>query len=125
MRRNLEARGLRFWSLALGQMVPQDSKWDIIIGSDLVYNEIGVKLLPRVLRAHMHPQSVVFYAHTKRRFEHYDVDFFQNLTANGLSVEEVWEPSMESPPPSPPPFTDLFGEMRVAIYRMVLAPSDE
>eukprot|EP00959_Pyramimonas_sp_CCMP1952_P111705 2336495-Pyramimonas_sp.AAC.1 len=106
-------------------MVPKDSKWDIIIGSDLVYNEVGVKLLPQVLRNHMHAQSKVLYAHTKRRFEHYDFDFFDSLRANGLLVEEVREPGVESPPPSPPPFTDLFGDTRIAIYRMVLAPEDE
>lgn len=80
-----------------------------------------MKLLPQVIRAHMHSHTKVFYAHTKRRFEHYDVDFFENLRAQGLLVEEVREAGVESPPPSPPPFTDLFGDMRIAIYEMAVA----
>lgn len=92
--------------------------WDFIFGSDLVYNEAGCELLPRTLAALASEQTQVLYAHTKRRFEMLDCDFFANLLAAGLEYEEVREPWAASPPPSPPAFTSLFPEMRIAVFRI-------
>mmetsp|Transcript_10668 Transcript_10668/g.20180 ORF Transcript_10668/g.20180 Transcript_10668/m.20180 type:complete len:138 (-) Transcript_10668:252-665(-) len=104
------------------QLLRKDENgWDFVIGSDLVYNQIGVELLPWVMRAHMGPGSVGYYAHTRGRFEHFDIDFMENLKRVGLVVKEVWEPGSPEPPPSPPLFADLFPEMRVAIYELRLA----
>lgn len=42
--------------------------------------------------------------------------FFQQLGRCGLTCTEVREPGLPTPPPSPPPLTDLFPEMRIAVY---------
>lgn len=172
------------------------TSWDIIIGSDLVYNTAGVKGLPRVLAALMNPKKicrcpaqcelkgssasdtgtcgngcshsaeegtsseicsctchspayttsmavqppalgscssscgtnqiktshnngpVFYYAHTKHRFDAFDVDLFDEMASLGLDVEEVIEAGEELPPPSPPPFSSLYPEMRIAMFRI-------
>lgn len=51
------------------------TRWDVIVGSDLIYNDAGARALPRVLATLMRPgdasanqrQPVCFYAHTKHR----------------------------------------------------------
>lgn len=91
-------------------------QWDFIVGSDLVYNEIGCRLLPRTLSALMSDKTKVLYAHTKRRFEMLDSDFLENLEAEGLQLEEVREPWASSPPPSPEPFASLFPDMRIVVW---------
>ncbi|KAG2483014.1 hypothetical protein HYH03_018094 [Edaphochlamys debaryana] len=95
--------------------------WDLVIGSDLVYNEIGAVHLPRVLRALARPGTTILYGHTKHRFDTFDVRFFEELAAQGLAVTEAHEPGVPSPPPSPPPLTELFPEMRIAVYDIRLA----
>ena len=58
------------------------SSWDIILGSDLVYNEAGVDMLPKVLAALLdrgHDRTYALYAHTLNRFEFLDRDFFENM----------------------------------------------
>ncbi|PRW57925.1 Nicotinamide N-methyltransferase-like [Chlorella sorokiniana] len=95
--------------------------WDFIIGSDLIYNEIGSRCLPRVLAALARPQTQVLYCHTKHRFDLLDMEFLEQLEACGLCCEEVWEPGVPPPPQSPPlrfPPTDLFPEQRIAVYRI-------
>ncbi|PNW73462.1 hypothetical protein CHLRE_14g632839v5 [Chlamydomonas reinhardtii] len=97
--------------------------WDLIIGSDLVYNEVGAVYLPRVLRALSRPgHTRVLYAHTKHRFDTWDMRFYEELAAQGLSLAEVWETGAPSPPPSPPPLTELFPDMRVAVFQIGQQP---
>ncbi|KAF5833806.1 hypothetical protein DUNSADRAFT_9753 [Dunaliella salina] len=96
------------------------TKWDYIIGSDLVYNSVGSTLLPLVMKKLCSPTTVILYCHTKHRFDHLDVEFFEHLNKNGFNVEEVREPWLPTPPPSPPPLTELFPEQRIAIYRISL-----
>lgn len=43
------------------------TKWDLIIGSDLIYNDVGVLWLPRVLNDLIGQDSVCYYCHTKVR----------------------------------------------------------
>lgn len=93
-------------------------KWDFIVGSDLVYNEEGCRLLPRVLAQLAQPGTVILYAHTKRRFEMLDADFFGNLRKEGLAVEEVKERWAPEAPSSPPPFESVFPDMRIAVFRI-------
>jgi hypothetical protein len=57
--------------------------WDLIVGSDLVYCEAGVKMLPRVMRALCHKGTTILYAHTKKRYEMVDIDFFFELRRYG------------------------------------------
>lgn len=100
-------------------------RWDFIVGSDLVYSEDGCRLLPRVLAQLSSPETVILYAHTKRRFEMLDSDFFQHLELEGLVVEEVKERWAPAAPPSPPPFASLFPDMRIAVFRIMQRNSPE
>ena len=87
---------------------------DFLLGSDLVYEESGVKMLPKVIAAKLlstrckEPDSFMLYAHTKHRYDGMDVDFFENLEKEGLDYEEVRKNGTKTPPPSPPPFESLF-----------------
>ena len=64
--------------------------WDIVIGSDLVYNEAGVRMLPQLFAALANPGTRVLYAHTLNRFEFLDEQFLGALRACGLRYTEVW-----------------------------------
>eukprot|EP01124_Arcella_intermedia_P017853 TRINITY_DN24832_c0_g1_i1.p1 TRINITY_DN24832_c0_g1~~TRINITY_DN24832_c0_g1_i1.p1 ORF type:complete len:287 (-),score=71.54 TRINITY_DN24832_c0_g1_i1:43-903(-) len=97
-----------------------DTTWDLIIGSDLVYNKAGTHMLPKVMRALVGEHTLIFYSHTKKRLEDYDIQFFEELEANGLSCEELREPSISTPPPSPPPYTEVFPWQRIAVYLITL-----
>ncbi|KAL4419087.1 hypothetical protein ABPG77_010026 [Micractinium sp. CCAP 211/92] len=99
----------------------RSTEWDFIFGSDLIYNEVGSRCLPRVLGALVRPCTVALYCHTKHRFDLLDMEFFQELEGCGLQCEEVWEPGMPPPPASPPaqfPPADLFPDQRIAVYRI-------
>jgi hypothetical protein len=77
-------------------------------------------MLPRALRALSHPGTHIYYAHTKHRYDHCDLEFFEELQRQGFAVEEVWTPEQGPPPESPPPLTSLFPEQRIAMYHMQL-----
>lgn len=47
-----------------------------------------------------------------------DVLLFERLEAEGLAVEEVIEAGRQLPPPSPPPFSALFPDMRCGIFKI-------
>ncbi len=49
------------------------------------------------------------------------LQFFEQLARCGLTCVEVREPGVPTPPPSPPPLTELFPEMRIAVYDIRLA----
>jgi len=98
-------------------------EWDLIIGSDLVYNKAGTLMLPRVMRALATPKTLIYYAHTRKRLEAYDIEFFEELEKNGFIWEEVREASISTPPASPPPLTIVFPWMRIAVYLIQLAPT--
>eukprot|EP00775_Hariotina_reticulata_P004246 gene4246-4496_t len=65
-----------------------------------------------------HLGPVMYYAHTKHRFDALDVEFFEQLAAHDLDVMEVVEAGRELPPPSPPAFSSLFPDMRIAVFRI-------
>lgn len=96
-----------------------DTEWDLIIGSDLVYNEAGVMMLPLVMKALSSPNTHIFYAHTKRRYEMMDFDFMAELNKNGFTVIEERENGISTPPESPPPFEFCFPPMRIAILHII------
>ncbi len=80
-------------------------------------------MLPLVLRRLSTPGRTVacYYCHTRHRFDHLDLEFEERLRGAGLRCEEVREPWREAPPPSPPPLTELFPELRVAVLRITIA----
>ena len=102
--------------------------WDVVVGSDLVYNEDGARMLPRVFRGLIDraravgkTAPLVLYAHTKYRYELLDILFFESLEQCGLTRVEVREPGVATPPASPEPLTELFPEKRIAVFRIELA----
>lgn len=66
----------------------------------------------------------IYYVHTKHRYDICDVKFLEQCAAAGLRVEEVFEPGAPRPPPSPPPLTELFPDMRVAVFRITVERLD-
>jgi hypothetical protein len=75
-------------------------------------------LLPKVWARFLSPRTRIYYCHTKHRLEITEEQFFEAVTAEGLELVEVREPGVQTPPPSPPPLTELFPEMRLVIYRV-------
>ncbi|KAJ9473635.1 hypothetical protein DIPPA_22221 [Diplonema papillatum] len=102
--------------------------WDLVIGSDLVYNEAGSDMLPALLpkllsRSSQREAPLFFYAHTRYRYEDLDMSFYRNLAANGLRVAEVWLEGEDSPPPSPRPMTEVFPTKRIAVFEVSSEPA--
>lgn len=107
------------------------SSFDLLLGSDLVYNDSGVYMLPRVLRALLRrgpPGAHALYAHTLNRFEFADHDFFKELKRAGLACTALWpegEPQRDDEADGEDDdegFSgELFPEQRVVIYRICLA----
>lgn len=63
--------------------------WDFIIGSDLVYNHVGSRCLPRVLAAFADSSTCIIYCHTRHRYDLLDAELFTELEACGLRSLEV------------------------------------
>ncbi len=101
-----------------------EQPWDLIIGSDLVYNQAGTQWLPLVLGVLLRRCPVALYCHTKHRYDLLDMEFFEALKAHNIVCTEVYDPS--SPPPGSPPLVfpgDLFGEQRRAVLQLTAASS--
>lgn len=104
-------------------------RWDLIIGSDLVYNEVGVGLLPRVMArlaavncGTETPPPQLLYGHTRGRFELYDAAFLENLAGAGLVVAEVEAGGRAVPVlPGCAELEELFPELRPVVFRIQLA----
>lgn len=124
---------------------------DVIVGSDLIYLSEGAHALPRAIAALLRrgrppppppgglpaPAPVAYYAHTRHRFDALDVEFEEQCAACGLELREL-DAGTGAPvdagkgggecgalSSSPPPFTELFPEHRVAIYRLRLLEEEE
>ena len=127
--------------------VLDSTAWDFVVGSDLVYDDAGVVMLPRVFRrlldnaanaraasaGSLVPRSpgpgekknasevrkpTAYYAHTKYRYELRDIEFFAEMSRCGLVMTEVREPNAPTPPSSPEPLSELFPEKRIAVFRV-------
>jgi len=116
-------------------MWPDADCLQLIFGSDLVYNEAGVKLLPRVLRGFLRaaPEVLVLYCHTLHRFDNLDLEFFQMLRDLGLEYRPVaaqgsgangTDPLNAVGDPSKGFLEELFPEKRIVIYQIRLVGSD-
>ena len=96
----------------------QSTSFDLVIGSDLVYEEEGMRALVRVFAVLAARGVRLLYAHTRYRFELLDMLFFEALEQSDLVYSVV------DPPPedadltseSPPPLTELFPEMRCYVF---------
>lgn len=119
---------------------------DVIVGSDLIYLLEGAHALPRTLSALLRraeearrkrtgdgadaaasPSPVAYYSHTRHRFDALDLELEQQCAACGLEMVELGQESGKEVGGgrggSPPPFTELFPEHRVAMYRIRLMTS--
>ena len=98
--------------------------FDLVIGSDLVYDHAGAAALVRVLfgassvALAQDPQGRVLYAHTVNRFEDLDLEFFSALQRAGLLAERVWT-APDRPPTPEEPFAELFPQQWVGIYEII------
>lgn len=92
-------------------------KWDIIIGSELVYSYVGAKLLAHAVSVLLcRPDSVFFYAHSMNRFESVDEYMLEQFKENHLHVEFVF--GKEKLNHDPGLFTELFPELQLVIFRI-------
>lgn len=101
--------------------------FDYIVGSDLVYNEIGSCDLPRRIKdlVSSHYGSFMLYAHTFHRYDHLDKEFLENLDKIGLEVFEL-DPKTGAPNPvSEEFFAELFPEKRIALLYIAMKGSLE
>ena len=102
--------------------------FQLVLGSDLVYGEMGVRTLPRVIRELLRAGAegaYALYAHTLNRFEFVDVDFFRALRFVGLTCSPVWPQSEEAVDREEAYSDELFPEQRVVVYRISLKSSNE
>ncbi|KAA8494114.1 Protein-lysine methyltransferase METTL21B [Porphyridium purpureum] len=103
-----------------------DRDWDLIIGSDLLYEPEGVRgfvgVLERILRGDSTSGkgNCMIYAHTKHRYDTVDELLYELTREAGLELRELRLPNEEASalPDSPPLFSELFPEHRVAILRI-------
>ena len=97
--------------------VVQTTAFDLVIGSDLVYEELGMLSLVRVFAAVASRGVRILYAHTRYRFEMLDRDFFEALEQAGLDVVQV-DPAPAERSDSPPPMTELFPDMKCVVLEL-------
>ncbi|KAF4675937.1 hypothetical protein FOL47_007004 [Perkinsus chesapeaki] len=102
--------------------VPDDLRnvdWDFIIGTELVYLPILTKIFPRAISQLIHPPNTqVYYGHMLGRYESMDLDLIDNFRALNLEPREQLQPGMTELPPEDEHFTQLFPEMRLAVYKI-------
>ena len=95
--------------------------FDLVIGSDLVYDHAGATALVRVLlgaaRIGLEHERRLLYAHTVNRFEDLDLEFFGAIQRSGLRAERVWA-APDRPPTPEEPFAELFPQQWVGIYEI-------
>ena len=89
------------------------TKWDFIIGSELVYSPITCRLLPQVISALSTNDTIAYYAHNLNRFEMLDIEMIQNFETNKLSVKPMLGQDI-----STSLSTDLFPDMNLEIYTL-------
>lgn len=100
--------------------------WDLVIGSDLIYESSGCRHLPLIWRALLESSSndnsitTVLYCHTKRRYEDLDYQLFDMIEELGMTYKEEVENEADERSPSPPPYSEAFPEQRIAIFRISL-----
>jgi predicted nicotinamide N-methyase len=101
------------------------TQWDFVIGSDLVYNDAGMQMLPRVLNTLAQPETRILYSHTFNRFELLDRDFLEALTREGLQCRQAWP---KLPEPTAATFElgefsgELFPEQHIVVLEIQRQP---
>lgn len=66
--------------------------FDLVFGSDLVYNDVTLRLLPEMFQSALRSGAEVLYAHSLHRWSSSGVDrqFLEMCSAAGLSLRPVW-----------------------------------
>jgi len=93
----------------------QDTHWDVIIGSELVYSPITCELLPKVLATLARPTTLIYYAHNCNRFEMLDLCLLENFA--GLKMQVI--PNLRDSLPTTLS-ADLFPDLELEIYTIKL-----
>ena len=98
--------------------------WNLVIGSDLLYEEEGVRALIRVWKQLLLARSrapTILYCHTLRRFDTIDEQLFLELEKEGLAVEEIADGNSERVmEDESPAYSELFPDMRQAVLLISL-----
>jgi len=94
-------------------------RWDLIIGSDLLYAEAALRDLPALFGRLAGASTRVLYAHTLHRYDHLDVEFFKALKAAGLEFCEIGDIA----PDDEAFLVELFPEERPAVFEIAHAAS--
>ncbi len=102
-----------------------DIDYDLIIGSDLIYNEIGARYLPRTVKKLLLKcqKNYFLYAHTFHRYDLLDEMFLEECTKLGLLVKEIKLVAGESPEfqdVSEAFLEEVFPSKRIAILHISL-----
>jgi len=103
--------------------------FDLVFGSDLVYNDATLRLLPGMFRASLEAGAHVLYAHSLHRWSSSGVDriFLEECSAAGLSLCPVWlqdlGPLADSPDESVSRYVDEAShseppQKRVVVFRV-------
>ena len=93
------------------------TKWDIVIGAELVYSYEGARLLARVLKEILSRSGATcFYAHSLNRFESVDECMLAEFSSQGLRVDIVY--GHEALDHSIGSFTELFRELKLVIFKI-------
>ena len=93
------------------------TKWDYIIGSELVYSPITCRLLPQVMYTLSDMTTQIYYAHNLNRFEMLDIELIHNITSTGFSVKPMLGDNL-----STTLSTNLFPDMTLEIYTISKQP---
>ncbi|CAD7931168.1 unnamed protein product [Amoebophrya sp. A25] len=111
-------------------------KLDFLIGSDLIYNEIGSRCLPKIVKSLLEQTgaSHFLYSHTFHRYDHLDKEFLEVCEAEGLQARELETMYrkldfggriVEHEVPIQEEFEqEIFPEKRIAILKITLAKAD-
>lgn len=94
-----------------------DTKWDFVIGAELVYSYEGARLLASVLRQILQRSGAIcYYAHSLNRFESVDEQMFSEFTSNGLQVDVVY--GQQAFDHSVGSFSELFRDLELVIFKI-------
>ena len=107
-------------------------QWDLVIGSDLLYEEEGVRALVRcwkeLLEADTHGEMTCLYCHTFGRFETIDEQLFEELNTQGLIAKDIPRKDedddnckFKNEEDAPPAYSELFPEMRQSVLSISLS----
>jgi len=94
-----------------------DAVFDFVFGSDLIYNAVGSRCMPRVVRHFLErgQGSFFLYAHTFHRYDLLDQEFLEELENQGLTVVEIDVETLHTKQLDEVFMEEVFPEKRIAV----------